>query len=762
MAGVAGPSILVKLALDLAGMGESFKKVGDAAGSAASKMHDTFSGVLGALNQTGVLGPFGSALDGVDKALDTIAKHAKDIGPAMMGVGAGLVGIGVGLQAVGSKDQAAHQQLQASIEATGKDYEDFGQKIEGAIKHQEGFGHSAAETQNALQILTQATGDPAKALDILNTASDLAVAKHESLTAAAGQLGKTYNGAGRLLKEFGVDAAPKAAAATKELESATKGAESADKTAADAKQHLVDLQARLTDSNKTAVASTKGVETAQKDLAKAQEHLADLQKIDAATGKPLTIAQQVALKNATEKVTEATDGVSKAQADYAAAQAKALEKGNLSVTQQQELRNAQDKVTTSSDAAAKAHDKVAAASANSANAAVGQQTVMDSLSQKLSGQASAAADTFGGKLNAMKAKIEDAAAAFGQKYGPAITTAGAALTGLGAAIEIAKTAHDVMQKAELAERAAKMAGTIATGAATAATWLFNAAMDANPIMLVVLALAAIVVAIVLAYEKVGWFRDLVDDAGHVIAGAFNFIKDAVVGVYNWVRDNWPLLVAIILGPFAVVALEAVKHWDAIKKPIVDVFNWIKGNWPLLVEILTGPIGWAAGLIINNWTSIKNAAIDAVNWIKSTWDGMVRWFTGLPGQIANAARGMWDGIKNAFRDAINGIIGLWNRFASGTALHISTPGLPGGIGSFHLDTGQLVPSIGYLAQGGIVQSAMLAVVGEKGPEAVIPLNQLDSRLSGGPKVHIENVNLSDGTDIDLLIRKLAFAAQAGRL
>jgi hypothetical protein len=33
---------------------------------------------------------------------------------------------------------------------------------------------------------------------------------------------------------------------------------------------------------------------------------------------------------------------------------------------------------------------------------------------------------------------------------------------------------------------------------------------------------------------------------------------------------------------------------------------------------------------------------------------------------------------------------------------------------------------------------------------------------GPRVNIENVNLSDGADVDLLLRKVAFAASAGRL
>ena len=192
---MAGPSVMVSVFGDLKGLGDAFKGAGTAAQSAAGTAHEAFSGMLGALNATGVLGPFGDALDGIDKALETVAKHGKEIGPAMIGVGGALAGIGAGLSALGSKDQAAHQQLQQSVEATGKSYDDYAEQVDKAIKKQENFGHSAVDTQNALQILTQATGDPAKALQYLGTASDLAAARHESLGAAATrQLGNAYNG----------------------------------------------------------------------------------------------------------------------------------------------------------------------------------------------------------------------------------------------------------------------------------------------------------------------------------------------------------------------------------------------------------------------------------------------------------------------------------------------------------------------------------------------------------------------------------------
>ena len=79
---------------------------------------------------------------------------------------------------MGSKDQAAHQQLQAAVEATGHSYDQYSEQVEATIKSQEKFGTTADVTQGALRTLTQATGDPTKALDMMGTAANLAAAKH--------------------------------------------------------------------------------------------------------------------------------------------------------------------------------------------------------------------------------------------------------------------------------------------------------------------------------------------------------------------------------------------------------------------------------------------------------------------------------------------------------------------------------------------------------------------------------------------------------
>ena len=201
---MAGPSVMVRVLGDVSGLAKSFASTGDNARGAATSATAAFGTMLSTLNKTGVLGPFGEALAQVDETMAGIAEHGKKASDVLVGAGAGLVGVGVGLSVLGSKEQAAQQQLETAISATGHSYDEYGKAIDEAIKHQERFGNSSVQTQQALQILTQATHDPAKALQLLNETSDLAAAKHESLAEAATSLGKVYNGNTKLLKEYGI------------------------------------------------------------------------------------------------------------------------------------------------------------------------------------------------------------------------------------------------------------------------------------------------------------------------------------------------------------------------------------------------------------------------------------------------------------------------------------------------------------------------------------------------------------------------------
>jgi predicted membrane protein len=92
---------------------------------------------------------------------------------------------------------------------------------------------------------------------------------------------------------------------------------------------------------------------------------------------------------------------------------------------------------------------------------------------------------------------------------------------------------------------------VATIASTIAQFTFNAAL-----LLIPLAIVAIVAGVVLMYTKWKWFHN------------------AVNNTFAWVKSHWPLLLAILVGPFGLAVLAIVKNFDAIKSAVGAAIHWI--------------------------------------------------------------------------------------------------------------------------------------------------------------------------------------------
>lgn len=103
-------------------------------------------------------------------------------------------------------------------------------------------------------------------------------------------------------------------------------------------------------------------------------------------------------------------------------------------------------------------------------------------------------------------------------------------------------------------------------------------------------------------------------------------------------------------------------------------------------------------------------------------GAIKWW------ITNVTIPAFEMMFNIVKTIFNGIATLWNNTFG--KISFKVPGWVPGIGGKGFD----VPDIPLLAQGGIVTSPTLAMVGEAGPEAVIPLDRLGA-MGGGNNVTI---------------------------
>ena len=322
---------------------------------------------------------------------------------------------------------------------------------------------------------------------------------------------------------------------------------------------------------------------------------------------------------------------------------------------------------------------------------------------------------------------------------------------------------------------AMMASKVAMGIATAAQWAWNAAMSANPIGLIVIAITAVIGAVVLLYKKVGWFRAGVDAAVDGVVAAFNWVLDKVKAVFNWIKKNWPLLLAIIAGPFGLAVLAIKKNWNKIVDAVKAAFEFIKRTMGKVKDIVVAPFKAAMEIIKNVWhnlvdfvrniparlgavlTSIwrfvSSPFRDAFNAVKDIIGNMVDWFRNLPDRIGNAVRSVWRTMSQPFKDGKDAVIealqaiGDWFRdlpgnigdWLSGIADIITSPFTSAfeairnfwndTVGGFGFSIPSWVPGVGgksfeipSMAAGGIVNRPTIALIGEAGPEAVVPLGR----------------------------------------
>ena len=379
----------------------------------------------------------------------------------------------------------------------------------------------------------------------------------------------------------------------------------------------------------------------------------------------------------------ADDGVTKAKQHLADVHALLAGKTKITVAEQINLRNATDGVKTAEEKAFFAHLAVTQVQGEAAKATGAHSGAVNELAQRLKGQASAASDSWGGHLRALRAEIEDHVATLGQKYGPALTAAGAGMSLLGAAgtglsgvLKALKGGTEAVDVAEGVQTAAEGADAAAADAlAVSETAADTAGLPLIlTIGLIVAAVAAVGIAI---YEVVTHFKEV-----------FGFIK----GI------------------------------------ISDAIGFISEHWQGILQILLGPIGLV-------WLGISKFGGDVVGF-----------FTKLPGEIASAASGMWDWISSSFKDVINGVIDFWNSFVK----HFNVD-----VGPVHIHWADQL-TIPRLAAGGIVTSPMLALIGESGPEAVIPLSSGGGGGGGGAYslpggsaggVHVGEINVTAQTNAD---------------
>ena len=291
---------------------------------------------------------------------------------------------------------------------------------------------------------------------------------------------------------------------------------------------------------------------------------------------------------------------------------------------------------------------------------------------------------------------------------------------------------------------------------------------------------------------VGFFEDLWDDitsaavtAYHGVLSAWNavaswFENDVINPIVGFFETLWNGITSLasstwsgvkgvwdaVSGWFSTEVIDPVVGffktlWDGITSLASSTWSGVKGVWNAVASWFdTEVIDPVVGFFKTLWDGISSLASSTWSGIKGVWDAVSSWFdTEVIDPIIGFFKTLWDGITSLASSTWTGLQGvwdavsgwfdntvikpiekffedLWDKIVSGAktavgGLENAFKGVASALNPIS-DLKRLGSVIG-LAAGGIVSSPTLAVVGEAGPEMVLPLSQVPggaSSLSGG--------------------------------
>lgn len=137
--------------------------------------------------------------------------------------------------------------------------------------------------------------------------------------------------------------------------------------------------------------------------------------------------------------------------------------------------------------------------------------------------------------------------------------------------------------------------------------ILNGTLIANPIGLIVMAIAALVAGIIWVATKTTFFQDL-------WTNAMAWITSAVSNVVNWVKENWPLLLEILTGPIGLAVVAISSHWDTIMEFFKAVPGRIGSALGGLRDLILAPFKMAFNAVGGLW----NNTIGSLNFNIPDW------------------------------------------------------------------------------------------------------------------------------------------------
>ena len=323
--------------------------------------------------------------------------------------------------------------------------------------------------------------------------------------------------------------------------------------------------------------------------------------------------------------------------------------------------------------------------------------------------------------------------------------------------------------------AAEIAQSVAAGVAAAATWALNGAIAVltSPITLVIAAIAALIGIGVLLYQnwdtvvefaKTAWqglcdfISGICQSIGEFFSGLWTKLQEIFEPIGQWFGEKfqqaWDAIVNIFSGIGEWFSGVFQGAWDAIVNIFTPIGSWFGQRWADVTSALANIGAWFMDMFQKAWTGLTNIFSKLGSWFGERWNDVTsalssvsNWFGEMFTNAYNAVKdafssigdffsGVWDTVKSIFVNAgqmVGEAVGGAFKSAVNAVLDTIENVVNGFIGMINgvLDVVRNLPGLGWigsvstvslprLARGGIVDSPTIAMIGEAGKEAVVPL------------------------------------------
>lgn len=287
----------------------------------------------------------------------------------------------------------------------------------------------------------------------------------------------------------------------------------------------------------------------------------------------------------------------------------------------------------------------------------------------------------------------------------------------------------------------RLKGIITTiGAGFKALW---GILAANPIVLIVAAIAALIAIFIHLYNTNEEFRNQIQDFyTNVIEPIIKGIQEKVQELWeNYLKPLWeehlkPLLELIGKGASA-LATKLKELWDKVLAPIFEIiFKILATLFAVILENVANIIDFLVESIENTITVLEGiidflTGVFTGDW-KKAWNGIKKIFSGVWNQIKNICVSVIDNIVSAIETAINAIKSLFGAVDNQSSSVKMTTTKKTFTTRKRVASSATTLAVPQLAKGGVIKAPTIAMMGEyagasRNPEIVAPQTILQQTL-----------------------------------